>query len=82
MRFNKLFVQKLQDLQKGSTGSFLAEPIKQPQLSSVTGGIEGRLKSSSEAPIARLESLEEAGADGSTQETKTPSIYKQRSSDV
>ena len=73
---------KLQELSKRSTGSFLTEPIKQSHLSSATGGGESKQKSSSEAPIARLESLEEAGIDGSGRETKTPSIHKQRSSDV
>ena len=70
----------LQDLSKKSIGS--AEPSLQRQLSISVSSSECRQKSSSEAPIARLESLDEAGTDEAGREARTPSIYKQRSSDV
>ena len=55
--------------------------MKPSYLSCAKGG-EEQQKSSSEAPIARLESLEEAGMEAASRETKAPSIHKQRSSDV
>lgn len=55
--------------------------MKPSYLSSAKGG-EEQQKSSSEAPIARLESLEEAGMEAASRDAKAPSIHKQRSSDV
>ena len=70
-----------QDFSKRLPGSLLTEPMKPSYLSSAKGG-EEQQKSSSEAPIARLESLEEAGMEAATRDPKAPSIHKQRSSDV
>jgi hypothetical protein len=56
--------------------------MKPSYLTTAKGGGEVKQKSSSEAPMARLESLEETGMDASSRDTKTPSIHKQRSSDV
>ena len=70
-----------QDFSKRLPGSLLTEPMKPSYLSSAKSG-EEQQKSSSEAPIARLESLEEAGMEAATRDPKAPSIHKQRSSDV
>ena len=70
-----------QDFNKRLPGSLLTEPMKPSYLSSAKGG-EEQQKSSSEAPIARLESLEEAGMEAASRDAKAPSIHKQRSSDV
>ena len=75
----------LQDSSARTPGTLLTEPMMPTYLASAkTGGgvIDIKQKSSSEAPIARLESLEESGTEGSTRETKPSSVHKQRSSDV
>ena len=75
------YKQTFQEFSKRVPGNLLTEPMKPSYLSSAKGG-EEQQKSSSEAPIARLESLEEAGMEAASRDTKAPSIHKQRSSDV
>jgi len=70
-----------QEFNKRLPGSLLTDPMKPSYLSSAKG-VEEQQKSSSEAPIARLESLEEAGMEAASRDAKAPSIHKQRSSDV